>query len=356
MVRILTNGTFLAILAHALIGISLVWDKILLQRPETRSLPNYLFWLGAISVFGVLLIPVGFRLPSAGMALLGFAAGVIHLAANWFYYAALKRGEASQTLAVMGGFSPLATALIGLGLLPSPFGKSSVVGFALMVAGGFIMFLSEKLNWRRVLPSVLLSSGLFGVTNVLQKIVFNSTGFVTGYVFFTIGTFIGAMALLIHPRWRMEIFRHSEVAPPRSKLWYFVNRFLSGVGSFLIFLAISKGSPAIVDAISGLRYVIIFVGAYLLTRLKPQWLKEDFGRRVLIGKSIATAVIIAGLVLVGIGGEQGGGAGAARLRAPLPPYFLPAGSPLALAADRMIFNWNSGYIVSAPPSAASSGM
>lgn len=303
----MTSGTFLAVIAHGLIGISLVWDKILLRRPATRSLANYVFWLGAMSILGLLLIPFGFRFPRPSAAALGFTSGVIHLAAVWFYYEALKRGEASQTLAVMGGFSPLATALIALALLASPFRGSSLAGFGLMVAGGFVMFLSEKLDWRRVLPGVLLSSALFGLTNVLQKIVFDETGFVTGYVFFTLGTFAGAMALLIRPCWRAEILQQSEEAPPRSRFWYFVNRFLSGVGSFLIFLAISRGSPAVVDAISGVRYAIIFILAYAVSKVKPDWLKEDFGARALAGKSAATALIVAGLVLLGL---SGGGEGA----------------------------------------------
>ncbi len=303
MLGLLKNGIFIAVVAHSLIGVSLVWDKVLLRQPATRNLPNYVFWLGAISVFGVLLIPFGFRMPALPMAGLGFGAGLAHLAANWFYYRALQRGEASETLAVMGGFSPLATALIGIPLLTDPLGGHSMLAFALMVAGGFVMFGSEKLDGRKALASVLWASGLFGLTNVLQKVVFNSTGFVTGYVFFTLGTFAGAMILLVRPSWRRQIFQHSEEAPPRSRFWYFVNRFISGVGSFLIFFAISRANPAVVDAISGVRYVLIFAGAYLLTMWKPEWLKEDFERRALVGKIIGTGLIVAGLVLVGVQGE-----------------------------------------------------
>ncbi len=214
---LLKNGILIAIVAHGLIGASLVWDKVLLRRPETRNLPSYVFWLGALSVLGLCLIPFGFRLPSAKMVATAFLAGVIHLAAVWFYYDALKRGEASQTLAIMGGFSPLATALIGKAVLAKPLGGSSVAGFGLLVGGGFLMFFAEQLDWRRVLPSVLLSAGLFGVTNVLQKVVFNATGFISGYVVFTGGTAAGAAAMLLWPRWRKQIFTESEEAPPKSK-------------------------------------------------------------------------------------------------------------------------------------------
>src|SRR5690349_24198886 len=98
----LHNGVFIAIIANGLIGISLVWDKVLLKQPETQNLVSYVFWLGAISIFGLLLAPFGFHWPSMGIAALALCTGILHLAAIWFYYAALKRGEASQTLAVMG--------------------------------------------------------------------------------------------------------------------------------------------------------------------------------------------------------------------------------------------------------------
>jgi len=84
------NGIFLAIIAHGLIGASLVWDKVLLRRPETRNLVSYVFWLGFISVFGLFLIPFGFQVPSLTVIILAFAAGLLHLVANFFYYAALK--------------------------------------------------------------------------------------------------------------------------------------------------------------------------------------------------------------------------------------------------------------------------
>ena len=308
--RFVGNGVFLAILAHSILGISLVWDKVLLERPAMKSLANYVFWLGAMSILGLCLIPFGFRMPAWRLAGLGMAAGAIQMGAIWFYYAALKNGEASEALAVMGGFAPLATALIAIPLLAKPLGDESILAFVLMVAGGFVMFVSEKFHWRKVLPNVLASALLFGVTNDLQKIVFNRTGgFVTGYVFFTIGTFLAAMALLVRPVWRQQIFQQSHEAPPKSKLWYFVNRFLSGVGSFLIFLAISKTSPAEVSAIAGVRYVIIFLGAYLLTRMKPQWLRENFTGRVLVGKGLATGIIIAGLVLSAFGGGSSSASG-----------------------------------------------
>ena len=297
LLSLMKNGVLMAILAHGLIGISLVWDKVLLKNPGTKNLFSYVFWLGAMSALGVLLIPFGYGSAPAAMMGLAFAAGVIHLAGVYFYYAALKRGEASETLAIMGGFSPIATAAIAFALLSKRMTDTQLLGFALMTGGGFAMFFSEKLPWRKLLPSVLLSSGLLGLVNVLEKIVYNNTNFVTGYVWFTLGTFAGALGLLVPRSWRRQIFQESMQTNPRSRFWYFINRFVSGVGSFLLFYAISLSYPAIVDAISGVRYAIIFIGALLLTKLRPTWLKEDFGGWQLLGKVIATALVVAGLMI-----------------------------------------------------------
>jgi uncharacterized membrane protein len=235
----------------------------------------------------------------------------------------LKRGEASETLAVMGGFSPVATTLIALALLSKQMTGTELIGFALMTGGGFLMFFSEKLPLRKLLPAVLLAAGLLGLVNVLEKMVYNQTNFVSGYVWFTIGTFLAALGLLVRSSWRRQIFSESEQDDPRNRFWYFVNRFISGVGSFLIFYAISLGQPSIVDAISGVRYVIIFVGALLLTRFRPNWLKEHFRGWQFVTKAAATCLVVAGLVLVGITGGIQGNSGGVTARGKSPERFRP---------------------------------
>lgn len=61
--------------------------------------------------------------------------------------------------------------------------------------------------------------------------------------------------------------------------------------------------PALVDAITGLRYVIIFGATCLFTLVRPRLLREDFSGAVLFGKTLATAMVVAGQVLVGLHGS-----------------------------------------------------
>lgn len=302
------NGVLIAIVAHGLVGLSLIWDKILLKRKQMQDLSSYVFWLGAISIFGLLLIPFGFHMPSLKTAGMALVAGFCDLLATWFYYAALKAGEASEEVAATGGFTPVTTVLLSIPLLGVSL-NGQLSGFILMTLGGFVMFFAERMPLGRVLWKVVAAAALFGLTGVLQKLAFNDAKFVSGYVFFTIGTFIGSMALLLRPTWRHQIFKDSEEAPPRSKAGYMINRFLAGVGSFLVVFAVSRISPSMVEAISGVRYVVVFAGAYLITRLRPSWFHEDFGRRALLIKVLGTGLVVAGLVLVGLHGGGGGGNG-----------------------------------------------
>ena len=320
------NGILIAVIAHGLIGASLVWDKVLMKRPGTRNLYSYVFWLGALSVFGVILVPFGYKSIPIWLMAVAFGVGVVDLVATFFYYQALKMGEASESLAVVGGFTPVATLAIGYAFLSHQLKGSELLGFALMTSGGFAMFLSENFPLKKMLPPVILAAGLFGLVTVASKVVYNHTNFVTGYVWFTIGTFGGSMALLIPPSWRKQIFDESGQDNPRNRFWYFVNRFLSGVGSFLVVYAISLTHPAMVNAISGVRFGVIFVGAFLLTRLRPSWLKEDFHGWQLATKTFATCLVVAGLAIASMSGgaKSAGGSPAAVER--LAPRALPPSS------------------------------
>jgi drug/metabolite transporter (DMT)-like permease len=302
------NGVLIAIIAHGLIGISLVWDKVLLKRRGTQNLFSYVFWLGAISILGLVIIPFGYHSPPITAIVIAAAAGALDLAASFFYYLALKQGEASDTLAIMGGFAPVATAGFSYVLLRHQIEGTQLTGFAIMCTGGFVMFFSEKLPLKKLLPPVIMAAALFGLANVLQKMAYDRTNFVSAYVWFTIGTFLASVTLLIPPSWRTQIFQNSGDSEPSSKFWYFTNRFVAGVGSFLVVYAISRTHPALVSAVSGVRYAIIFLGALLLTKFRPQWLSETFSGPQLLTKTIGTCLVIAGVALAGLsGGKTGAG-------------------------------------------------
>lgn len=127
-------------------------------------------------------------------------------------------------------------------------------------------------------------------------------------IFFTIGTFAGAMALLLVPTWRRQIFEHSEQAPPPQQGRIYAEqiprrrRFISGCVCCQPHFFLDGGG------ISGTRYVIIFLAAFAIIKSRPSWFREDFTRRALLIKVLGTALVVAGLILAGLhGGNTGAG-------------------------------------------------
>jgi len=200
----------------------------------------------------------------------------------------------------VGGFAPIATLLMSDLLLSSPLNIAQKIAFGFLAVGGFALFLSEKINFRKILPWVLLSSALFGIANVLNKIVFNNTDFISGFVTLKAGVLITTLSLLLIPQWRNKIVFHAKIAPMAHKFSYFGNRILAGIGGILIFYAISLSHPALVDAVSGLRYIVIFAVALLFTKIKPSWLKEKFDSRAIFWKTSATLLVVVGLSGLGL--------------------------------------------------------
>lgn len=103
-------------------------------------------------------------------------------------------------------------------------------------------------------------------------------------------------------------FRAFRAGPTRSKAGYMLNRFLAGVGSSLVVFAVSRTSLSMVEAISGTRYVIIFLAAFAIIKSRPSWFREDFTRRALLIKVLRTALVVVGLILASLhGGNTGAG-------------------------------------------------
>lgn len=294
------SGILVAIAAQIFIGASLVFDKVLLKNRPTAATLTYVFWIGILEGTAIFLAPFGFNFPPLPVILLALGVGVVYLAALFFYYLALKFGEASQSLAIVGGFAPIATLFFSNLIMNARLNIAQEVALGFLVVGGFILFFSEKVNFRKILPWVLLSSTCFGLANNLEKEVFNQTNFISGFVSLKVSVLLVTLALLLIPKWREHIVFHAKIAAAKHKLLYFGNRALAGIGSILVFYAISLAHPALVDGIGGLRFVVIFFLALCLTKFKPSWLKERFDARSVALKAVATFVVAAGLLGLGL--------------------------------------------------------
>ena len=285
----------ITIIASVAIGTASIFDKMLLRRSGFSHPWMYTFWMGILGFAVLLLAPFGVHVLPLGAMMPAITAGAVFLLATFFFLWALRDGEASEALPIIGGLTPVCTYLFGLWILHDRLGIGELAGFFLLVVSGVIFLGVEHKAVRfEIAWLAAISSVLFGLSNVLKKLTFDRADFLSGFVWISIGGSLLALGSLLIPRLRKAIFSPAnEKSSPSSKVFYFANRAWAVVGTVLLSFAISIGHPALVEAAQGFKYIVIFLGGWLL-------LKEEFFGKVLFWKIVATVLILCGLGWLGL--------------------------------------------------------
>jgi len=296
------TGVSVAFIAQIFFGISLIVDKVFFgEHGEIKVVP-YVFWITVMGSFGMVFFLFGFQMPDMKAIGLVFLAALSFILMLVCYYQVLSRGEASEAVPVVGGFAPLATFLIGEFFVLSSLNSSEAIGFGLLLMGGFTLFFSERAHLKELLPWTIMASLFTGSTNILEKLVFDHTAnFSTAYALMKTATLILGLCMLAIPVLRRGIFSTSKDTTHRNLALYLTSRILAGSGSILLFYAIKlEEHPAIIESINGFRYVLVFFLAYIITKFRPDLMKESTKIWKLILKAAATVFIVGGLAILGV--------------------------------------------------------
>ena len=279
----------IAIIAQIILGTSAVFDKMLLKRSIFNP-AAYTFWLGVLGLFAVFLIPFGvFGLPvmTIGVALI---AGALFLLAMLFLFLSLHKTEASKSLLLIGGITPITTLLVGSFFQDGSLAPADIVGFVFLVLGGFALFLSDKKEIRGNVALLACASAVcFGLSNTLTKQVFLESSFTAGFFWVKIGGVLFVLSFLLLPSLRRSIFSAVHRDNTHHHALYVFNRGYAAAGSVLINAAIFLAHPALVEATQSIKYAVIFIASWFL-------LGEHFKGKVLVGKLAAITLIGGGFI------------------------------------------------------------
>jgi drug/metabolite transporter (DMT)-like permease len=215
---------FVALFSQLISGTSAVFDKAILRKKLLNPLA-YTFWLGILGISAVLLLPFGFQTVSLKIILIAALAGAFFILGILFLFYGLDLSEASQTLPVIGGISPIFTLIFGYFLLELQSGASDFLAFFFLLLGAAILFLTERKEIRKLsFVFILVSAAFLGISIVLNKIVFEQSNFITGFFWVKIGAALFALVLLFPKNFRQKILSSTRQAPSRHRLLYFSNR------------------------------------------------------------------------------------------------------------------------------------
>lgn len=296
---------WIAITSHLLFAINSVIDKFLLHEKRIGHPASYAFAIGILSLLAVALVPFGFFVPSVARMLLALTAGALFTFSLLTLFMALKAGEASRVVPVVGGFVAFFTLVFAFVLVDERLLPKDLLAFVFLVLG-MILMAGRNAQGSRTFKLqnyavAIFAAILFGLSFALTKMVFNQMGFINGLIWTRFGMGVGALLLLLPGSFREAILSNFHKEPKEQRLGLFITgQAIGALAGVAQNYAIALGSVSIVNALQGTQFVFLFFLTTVLSVRFPNILREEVGQGVLIRKIAAIIVISLGVVVLAV--------------------------------------------------------
>lgn len=306
-----------AIAAYFLLAIANLVDKFLVEKVvgSARAYTFVACVLGALIFFAA---PWVLEWPGWEGVAYNFILGGIFALALLLLFAALRRGEASRSLVIIGGSTPVFTIPLAYLFLGDQLPSGELLSIAFLIAGVVVVALlpaHKPSFWSRIIgfakerPStttsifLALASGLaYSLFFVGSKYVYQDQSFLSAFLWMRLGAALFASLVLISPRARDEIKALFARKPGRKRNQGLVigNQVIGALGFVLQNYAVYLGPVALVNALQGIQYAWIMLLGAIVTIIKPGVLKEDISWRAIVQKALAILLIGIGLYLLAL--------------------------------------------------------
>ncbi|MDO8618897.1 MAG: EamA family transporter [Candidatus Daviesbacteria bacterium] len=291
----------IAILGNVLNAGATVVDKILLNK-QLPNILSYIFYINILGLLAIFLIPFGFTFNISALTV-AFTSGLVFVVALFAFFQALKKGEASVVAPIVGVLTPGFTFLIGT-FFGQSLTNSQMLAFIVLLLGSVILTLSSwmsKIKLNTQIGFMILAGALFAVHYLLAKESYTQSNFITGLVGGRVGSGILVASFLLFAKGRSEIFaskiRQNNFANKTSVLLIF-GQTMGGLFGLLNNYAISLASPALVNSLFGVQYVVIVIVALVLYKNHPDLLGEKLSVWIILQKIVGVVVMSFGLYLL----------------------------------------------------------
>ncbi|HAT74416.1 MAG: hypothetical protein US30_C0028G0004 [Candidatus Moranbacteria bacterium GW2011_GWF2_36_839] len=304
------NWIGIAIVAYFLLALEIVLDKFLLSSKRVSHPAIYAFYSGTMSLFVIFLIPFGFHAISYEKIFLSFIAGIIFIYGMLSLFSAVKRGEASRVLPIVGAVVPITSFFLAIIFLGENLGIRGSLGIGALIFGGILISFNLAKNRTRIFfegfRASVLAGLLLALSTIFIKALYNEDNFLNVFIWTRMGAFLGVLSFFLIPIWRKPIlnsllkFKKSEKEEKKSGASFVLAKALGGSGSFLKENAVSMSlaSVTVVNALVSVEYVFIFILSIIFSGWMPKIMREEKDFKSVIQKLIAIAIITWGLILV----------------------------------------------------------
>ncbi len=284
----MASWLWIAILAQFLSAVTVTIDKFLVSRTAHVGKPLVLtFYIAALGGFVVLLIPFGVMWPTSFAFFAALGSGVAFLTGLYFQYSTFQSTRVSDAAPVIGAISALTTLLLAFMWIDGDVTSAMLVPILLLIVG--VGIISRMHFAPHALRYALFSGFCFGCMFFFTKLVFNEIDLLSGFFWTRVTGVAGAFALLAIPAARTAIFHSGKHASTGAKGLILASKGVGSISGILTTIAVSLGSVSVVNALSGVQFVFLFLFALVfatyIPRLKENSAKGHGGWHTLAGVS-----------------------------------------------------------------------
>jgi len=292
----------ITIIAYLLFATANVGDKLMVSKFKTEPVV-YAFYVGALGIVTLVLIPFGVIWPGTEQLVWSMFAGLTFVMALFFMYKAINSGETTQAITIMGGASPIFTFILSYLFLNERLTQYQLIALVLLIIAIIIISWEfgkkkTKIN-KNLIIYAIISGFIFALTYVTTKYIYLIQPFVSGFVWIRIGGFITALVIILIPKNR-ELIKIDWKRPKQQKgALLMAIQIVGGLGVIGQNYAFKIASATLVNALQAVQYAFVFIFANTLGVKIPS-LKEDLNYKKIIQKIIAIVLIAIGLYFLSI--------------------------------------------------------
>ena len=307
------NWLLIAIVAYLILAIVNLADKFLLEK-VVPSAKTYTFLVGILGLVVIVISPWFLEWPGVYLFLGNVIIGALFPGALLLLYRALKIGDASKIIPLVGGVVPIFTVLLALIFLGERFSSTQWIAIVYLLLGTVMLVwlpaghslwtkmlawlgLSKQKNKIAILTAV--GAGLvFAIFFVGTKFLYDQQSFLSSFIWIRLGTFLASLCLLAPKSIRIEIFQGLKKLKGKQSVLFFSNQGIAAIGFLLQNYAIFLGSVVLVNALQGVQYAFLLVLGGLISVFFPKLLRENISKMIIVQKILAVILISLGLYFI----------------------------------------------------------
>ncbi|MBI3231472.1 MAG: EamA family transporter [Candidatus Doudnabacteria bacterium] len=272
-------------------------DKFLISKRKIFP-ASYTFWTIVTGVVVLVAWPFVYQGLKAESIGLDLASGALFSLVLYVFFKAIAQGEVSRVVPFVFGLAPVFDIIIGLVTARNQLDLKELAAMFLLLPGA-ILISYNKGFWGKHVATKILSAFLWSAYFALWQYAAQNGNTLNHFMWNRVGA-VGVLILaLAVPVFRKNALKHQHIENKKNTAGLFLFKQAIG-GTNLIFFSwlLVVGKIPVINALQGLRYAFLFLGALFLSKKMKHILHEDTGQGIIWQKLGALALIFLGTLFL----------------------------------------------------------